>query len=218
MGTGTTPGGHVRFPGYDVLGQADTWDPVTKGVVLRRLAPPPTPRFFDARLEAIARPLCDRLLAQDHDPKVPVFELIDERLTENETDGWRYEDMPEDGEAWRRSLGHVDDDATERYQRHFWELDPAEQKELLESIRTAKEWHGLPADRVWSLWMRYVCAAFYSHPWAWNEIGFGGPAYPRGYANVGPGRREHWERPEVDARNPVRWATRVEDARHRHQR
>ena len=31
-----------------------------------------------------------------------------------------------------------------------------------------------------------ILAAFYSHPWAWNEIGFGGPAYPQGYMRLGP--------------------------------
>ena len=43
--------------------------------------------------------------------------------------------------------------------------------------------------------MRGVLGAFYSHPWAWNEIGFGGPAYPRGYVRLGAGQREHWEAP-----------------------
>lgn len=33
--------------------------------------------------------------------------------------------------------------------------------------------------------MRMTLSAFYSHPWAWNEIGFGGPAYPRGYMRLG---------------------------------
>jgi len=83
-------------------------------------------------------------------------------------------------------------------------------------FRTGDRWHHLPAARVWSLWMRYACAAFYSHPWAWNEIGFGGPAYPRGYANLGLDAREHWEVREVDARDPVPWAERVEAARRRH--
>ena len=41
--------------------------------------------------------------------------------------------------------------------------------------------------------MRDTLAAFYSHPWAWNEIGFGGPAYPRGYARLGVGLSEAWE-------------------------
>ena len=33
--------------------------------------------------------------------------------------------------------------------------------------------------------MRDLRRQFYAHPWAWNEIGFGGPAYPRGYARFG---------------------------------
>jgi hypothetical protein len=67
----------------------------------------------------------------------------------------------------------------------------------------AKAWHGLPAGRVWSLWTRYACTAFYAHPWAWNEIGFGGPAYPRGYKNAGIGRREPWEVADHADSDPV---------------
>ena len=55
-----------------------------------------------------------------------------------------------------------------------------------------------------------VLSAFYSHPWAWNEIGFGGPAYPRGYAAFGsPGlgeEAEAWEGREAIHRDPVREA------------
>lgn len=61
MGTGRTPGNHVRYPGYDVLGQAPTWDAVTRGVVLRRLGPPAPVRFFTVQEEAVARPMLDRL-------------------------------------------------------------------------------------------------------------------------------------------------------------
>ncbi len=67
----------------------------------------------------------------------------------------------------------------------------------------AKPWHDMPASRVWSLWTRYACTAFYSHPWAWNEIGFGGPAYPRGYKNAGMGRREPWEVADHHDTDPV---------------
>ena len=213
---GTAPGGHERFPGYDVLGQAPTWDAITQGVVLRRLGPPPKLRFFTVDEEAVCRPLLDRLLAQDDEPRIPVFELIDARLAEAETDGWRYEDMPPDAEAWRRSLQALDKDAHSRHGCSFAELGADGQKDLLEAVRTGASWHGLPAPRLWSLWLRYVCAAFYSHPWAWNDIGFGGPAYPRGYENIGLDRREHWERPEADPRNPEPWAQRVERARRRH--
>jgi len=57
-------------------------------------------------------------------------------------------------------------------------------------------------DRLWSLWIRYACTAFYSHPFAWDEIGFTRPAYPRGYKNLGVDRLEPFEvrdvRPDAD--------------------
>jgi hypothetical protein len=34
---------------------------------------------------------------------------------------------------------------------------------------------------------------YYGHPWAWDEIGFGGPAYPRGYMRLERGEPEPWE-------------------------
>ena len=37
--------------------------------------------------------------------------MIDARLAEQQTDGWRYADMPEDGQAWRDSLRYLDEDA-----------------------------------------------------------------------------------------------------------
>ena len=53
--------------------------------------------------------------------------------------------------------------------------------------------------------MRAVLAAFYSHPWAWNEIGFGGPAYPRGFMRSGPvSYREPFERAGAVDIDPVR--------------
>ena len=78
------------------------------------------------------------------------------------------------------------------------------------------DWHGLSASHVWSLWTRYACTAFYSHPWAWNEIGFGGPAYPRGYKARHVGGRERWEVADHDEADPVPFADRVERARQQH--
>jgi hypothetical protein len=77
-------------------------------------------------------------------------------------------------------------------------------------------WHGMSASHVWSLWTRYACTAFYSHPWAWNEMGFGGPAYPRGYKARHVGGRERWEVADHDDADPVPFAGRVERARQQH--
>ena len=99
-----TPQNRGRFPGFDVLAQAEQWDEVTAGVVLARLGLPAMLSFFTVEEVAIAAPLLDLLLAQDSDPKVPVLALVDDRLAAGETDGWHYDDMPEDGRAWRDTL------------------------------------------------------------------------------------------------------------------
>src|SRR3954471_9153099 len=113
--TGTTPGGKGRFIGYDVLGQAEHWDPVTQGVVLRRLGPPAPLGFFTEAEGATARCLLDRLLGQDDDPRIDVLADIDGRLALGVTDGWRYADLPEDGQAWRDTLAHLDSDAVDQH-------------------------------------------------------------------------------------------------------
>jgi hypothetical protein len=58
--------------------------------------------------------------------------------------------------------------------------------------------------RAYAIVMRDLLEAFYSHPWAWNEIGFGGPAYPRGYQALGVDRHEPWEGREAFDVDPVR--------------
>jgi Gluconate 2-dehydrogenase subunit 3 len=213
---GVTPGGKGRFAGFDVLEQADLWDDVTAGVVLARLDPPQAFSFFTPAEQATAEGLFDRLLAQDDEPRVPVALMVDRRLSVGETDGWRYADMPEDAEAWRRTLAALDDDALGHYGRPFARLGPDEQGVLIQAVQDHEQWHGLPAKRVWSLWTRYATTAFYSHPWAWNEIGFGGPAYPRGYKALGAGKREGWEVSDTHQVDPVKFSDRVHEAQSRH--
>lgn len=199
-----TPGGRGRFPGYDVVSQSSSWDDVTAATVLARLQVAGPPVFFTAAEERAARPLFDRLLAQDEEPRIPVFEMVDARLAANQTDGWRHEDLPEDRQVWRQSLAALDTCAVKDQGELFGRLGRDDQLGLLEAVRTGDRWQGLPATHLWDLWLRYACTAFYAHPWSWNEIGFGGPAYPRGYKNLGVNRREPWEVADADGGDPLR--------------
>lgn len=212
-----TPQGRGRFPGFDVLDEVDRWDDVTTGVVLARLSPTPDLSFFTVAEQPTVSALLDRLLDQDGEPKVPVVQLLDARLAVDETDGWYYEGMPEDQVAWRRSLEGLDDDAKGTFGRRFHQLSWDQQGELVQAVSDAEDFHGMPASRVWSLWTRYACTAFYSHPWAWNEMGFGGPAYPRGYKNAGVDKLEGWEVRDHANSDPVPWGQRVEQVKKAHQ-
>ncbi len=204
-----TPGGKGHFPGFDVLAQVDRWDQSTAGVVLARVDPAPEFSFFTPGEQAIAGPLFDLLLDQYDEPKVPVLLLVDHRLALDETDGWFFHDMPEDGEAWRVTLAMLDDDCQKSYGLPFHTASRHQQAHLVQAVQDADEWHEMAASHVWSLWTRYACSAFYSHPWAWNEIGFGGPAYPRGYQALGVGKLEHWEVADRRPPHSDSWAERV---------
>lgn len=77
------------------------------------------------------------------------------------------------------------------YQASFVELEPLQQDTVLKSIHDAQPpaahdiWQRMPVHRYWLLLMQDVVDAYYAHPYAWDEIGFGGPAYPRGFCIQG---------------------------------
>jgi len=187
--------GGGRFPGFDVLAQTRHWDRATQSIVGARLGMLPAIRFFTPLEEATADALFDQLLYQRSDPRVPITQMVDTRLAEKQTDGWHYDGMPTDDIAWRESLAGLNADATAACGGDFADCGWEQQSGILLRIRDRgyEPWRGMLGQHVWSLWTRYACTAFYSHPLAWNEIGFAGPAYPRGYKNLGVDRREPFE-------------------------
>ncbi|MGV8979382.1 MAG: gluconate 2-dehydrogenase subunit 3 family protein [Cellulomonas sp.] len=193
-----------RFPGFDVTSQAEHWDDVTARVVLARLDAPGPLRFFSAQQAETCAALVTQLLALEPDNPVPVMSMIDARLADGQTDGWRYADLPPDDITWVRSLDQLDEDSRARSGTTFARSDSRDQAVLIDAVqRKQSQWPGLPAGHVWSLWTRYACTAYYSHPFAFSEIGFPGPAYPRGYKNIGIDRREPFEVADVAPHDPV---------------
>ena len=206
---GTTPQMIGRYPDYNVLDTVDTWDEATKKVVLARLEPPGPMRFFTAEEQPTLRALCDTVLAQDTEPRVPVPEMIDAKLAEGKLDGYQYADMPDDRDTWQLVLAGLDHTAAQGYQvAGFAACEPERREAIVGEFALSRlvggAWDELNVTRAWSVVMRMALAAFYSHPWAWNEIGFGGPAYPRGFMRRSEiGIREPFEAPGATDEDPV---------------
>jgi Gluconate 2-dehydrogenase subunit 3 len=207
---GTTPQMVGRYPDYDVLETAGTWDEATRAAVMGRLSIPSRLAFFSAAEEPTLRAFCDRCMAQDCEPRIPVAEMVDQKLAAGRLDGYQYADMPDDRETWHLVLAGLDEAAGSQFgQARFAELGIESQKTLIGRLAQGQlsggSWARLNVARAWSVCMRMILAAFYSHPWAWNEIGFGGPAYPRGFMRLGPvSTREPFERPPASNEDPVR--------------
>jgi Gluconate 2-dehydrogenase subunit 3 len=191
-----------RFPGYDVLAKRDTpsWNAQTRRVIDARLALPDEPRFLDAAEWLTLRALCDRIVPQPENRRapVPLAAMVDHQLVTNRGDGFRRANMPPLREAWRRGLKAIDAEARLAHGAGFHELPAERQDALLRRIQhgevRAPEWVGLPAATFFKVRLLHdIAGAYYAHPTAWNEIGFGGPASPRGYVRLGPDRRDPWE-------------------------
>ena len=195
---GTTPQMVGRYPDYDVLAHAPHWDAVTREVVMQRVEQVPPIRFFSPEEVRVLRHFCDCVTAQDRDPRIPVLEMVDQKLHEGKLDGYQHADMPDDREVWRVVARALDG-------LGFAQLPMDDAHAVCERFANGElDLGGVDCSKAWSTVMRHVLQAFYSHPWAWNEIGFGGPAYPRGYSRLGIGHREAWEGEEAWSQDPVR--------------
>ena len=203
---GTTPQRIGRYPDYDVLEQTAHWDEATREAVLPRVGPQEI-HFFSVAEAATLRAFCDAVTAQDAEPRIPVLELVDEKYAEGRLEGYRRAGMPPDPDTWRLSARGLDEAAQQRGALSFAVAEPEAQMEICHAFSagelTGGVWERMDTSSAWSVLMRDTLAAFYSHPWAWNEIGFGGPAYPRGYSRLGIGLSEAWEGEEAFSLDPV---------------
>jgi hypothetical protein len=162
----------------------------------------PAIRFFSPIEAATMHAVMDRILPQDDrasNRRIPLLPVLDHRLYTNRIEGYRYEDMPSDQDAYRLAARAFEHMAHTLHGKEFHQLDTLQQEEILKSIHDAKPlaaqdlWQQINVERFWTLLVSDCCSAYYAHPWAWDEIGFGGPAYPRGYMRLEDGEPEPWE-------------------------
>ncbi|HEY7300720.1 MAG TPA: gluconate 2-dehydrogenase subunit 3 family protein [Xanthobacteraceae bacterium] len=203
----TTP-----YPGYDVLEKWRTpsWNDQTRAVIAKRLHEVPPRRFFTELQWATLEAVCHRVVPQpERLHPVPIAPWIDAKLHKGQGSGTRYAGLPRDRDCWRRGMDAIEAEAQHRFRRSYHELDQAEQDIILHAMKEdevgAPNWKDLPAKKFMRhVLLREIVAIYYAHPAAWSEIGFGGPASPRGYVRMGFNRRDPWEAQEEQTELAVR--------------
>lgn len=193
------------YPGYDVLAKREglSWNDATRRVIDERLAVVNTPTYFSAEEWQTLEALCRRILPQPNGrPEVPLAAFIDRDMLDHGDSGTRIEPMPYDGKAWKCALAALDAEAQAAHHAKFSDLTANVADALLIQMQkgdlTDPAWGEVPpklffAKRV----LVDIPAAYYGHPTAWSEMGFGGPASPRGYVRMGANRHDPWEATEV---------------------
>lgn len=197
----------TRYPGYNVLDRwsSPDWDDQTREVVRQRLEGIPPLRFFNEHEARTLAAVSERIVPQpdrSEAEKIPIVPWIDEKLYEDKRDGYRYEELPPQREAWRLGLAGIDEAARALFDgKRFVELDPLSQDVVLRHVEHGEApgpaWERMPAARFFkSVLSITIVKTYYAHPLAWNEIGYGGPSSPRGHVRKWEGGVDPWEAQE----------------------
>ena len=196
-----------RYPGYDVLAKRNTvsWNDQTRRAIDARMALYPDAHAFFADDEwPTVLAICARIAPQPESRShpAPVAAMLDAKLNEDSGDGYRDSRLPRQEEAWRRAVAAFDAEARMRFGKRFAELDGADQDAILTAAQRGENasdaWGDMRSDLFFAKRLLHdVVSAYYAHPAAWNEIGFGGPASPRGYVRLNFDRRDPWEASEA---------------------
>jgi hypothetical protein len=192
-----------RYAGYNVLDKwsSPDWDDQTREVVRQRLEEVPPIRFFTPHEVRTLTAVANRIIPQPDRPeeeRIPIVPLIDEKLFEDKRNGYRYEELPAQREVWRWGLAGIDEVARTLFGRVFYDLDALSQDVVLTHIErgnaAGSAWTRLPAKRFFtSILSITIVQIYYSHPLAWNEIGYNGPSSPRGHVRKWQGGVDPWE-------------------------
>lgn len=189
----------TRYPGYDVLNEMHHWDEHTREIVLKRLAP------FDKNIyltdhEAEMISAIAKHIIYDHRKELLdyVVHHLDTTLQADQGEDQRKVGIPPQRNLARQGLASLDQWAKIRHGESFLEINEKQQLKLLQDLDNGQgeELPELPKTVKKELFKKLstqIASAYYSHPVVWSEIGYGGPAYPRGYIRLEKGLIDPWE-------------------------
>ncbi|MBH8570797.1 gluconate 2-dehydrogenase subunit 3 family protein [Microvirga sp. STS02] len=195
MSVPTYPSGTVRA----LLATPHVSEATRTAVQARLDAPAYTPQFLAPETYALLEAVADRLFPQPDRPEqpIPLAPAVDQRLTEGRADGWRYDALPPDREAYRLGLGGIQEIAQAQFQTDFTALSAEQQDAVLQVLAAAtppgKTWETLDAGRFFEEMLAELTETYYAHPLAQEEIGYVGMADLPAWTKIGLNEREERE-------------------------
>ncbi|RSK37439.1 gluconate 2-dehydrogenase subunit 3 family protein [Hymenobacter metallilatus] len=178
--------------------------PATKAALEARLhaSADYAPQFFDTDTYQLLRAVAARLFPQpERETPIELAPNVDQRLTAGRADGWRYDVMPPDREAYRLGLGGINQAAQAQFQQPFTALDEAGQDAVLELLAAGKapgeNWAQVSQKYFFEELLAELTESYYAHPLAQEEIGYVGMADQPGWTRIGLNQLEDREPTEV---------------------
>jgi hypothetical protein len=190
-----------HYPSYDVMEQKNEWDNHTQSIVTARLVREHEYRFLTITEAETLRAVCS-LLVDDDRPELIQYAVshIDETLNRPYGESERKTNVPVLKQLIRDGIEFLEKIAAEHYVKPFFRLERSEQLKMITSLSEGQahivlstEYGHIPQKDLFKKLLTLTTEAYYSHPTVWSEIGYGGPAYPRGYVRTQKGQLDPWE-------------------------
>ncbi|GIO09332.1 hypothetical protein J31TS6_53600 [Brevibacillus reuszeri] len=190
---------HSHYPSYDVWDQHKEWDAHTQKIVGKRRSPQVSHQFF-TETEVLLLQTVVSVIVDDHRLEVLTFvtQHLDDSAASPIGESQRKVGVPPKKELYRLGLAGVEAESHSTYGASFVALKPEEQELLLQRVASGKTqseqaWTAANPIDFFKKLLQDTVGAYYSHPLVWSDIGYGGPAYPRGYVRVEKGLTDPWE-------------------------
>ncbi len=175
----------------------------TRAALQARLDAPAAyaPQFFAPETFALLEAVAARLFPQPDRPDRPIAlaPAVDQRLAEGRADGWRYDLLPPDREAFRLGLGGLQETSQALFLNDFGRLDDQQQGHVLRAIAAGHPpgaaWQTLHAGRFFEDLLAELTETYYAHPLAQEEIGYAGMADLPAWTKIGLNEKEDREIP-----------------------
>ncbi len=168
-----------RYPDFDVMAHLQAWDEHTQHVMTKRMEPPQPPQFFTPPEADALRAALARLLHETDDWLIgKVLEHIDGSIAHGRGEGYRPEEQPPEAQFWKAGVALLGD--------HFALEAPQWQDLRLRQIQQ-------DVPPFFKAMLKEAVTGYCSLPPVWSFMGYGGPAFPRGYVRIELGLVDPWE-------------------------
>jgi hypothetical protein len=189
----------THYPTYDVLSQQEHWDEHTRAIVLSRTSREREYQILELTEAETLRALCV-VLIDDERAEIIQYVLchMDESLASATGEGERKVGVPKAEQLLREGMQVLERACQTFYLQPFYKLDIAEQRRMVKdlsegNLRVLVEDMAFPQKALFNKLLNLTLDAYCSHPTVWSEMGYGGPAYPRGYVRTEGEELDPWE-------------------------
>lgn len=189
---------HGHYINFDVMAEKENWDRHTREIVENRLNHPKYQTLSRNEITVLYH-LCSVLTG---DEREPILEFIvshfDNKLTSNLGEGQRQKGLPPFKQLFQVGIKALDNHSLSTKGSGFTKLSKQIQFELIQQLivkdpKIDADGIRIKAKDFLATIYKEIVSAYYSHPDVWTDIGYAGPAYPRGYIRTERGLRDPWE-------------------------